>query len=318
MAHHTYMQRSFCSLVQLTQLWVCLAIRGSTLSSPPFNRLPGAAPRLVAARSELIFKLKGQRNGSPISPDTWDVAELKRFIGEVEDLLRPEASTATERAEEPITLRYEEGSAQLRTRTSRSRQERTLHLVQALNPARTQNAEGNTMVGVRLEALLPKQRRVLHTWFQQAQAFGDVYQVIDPQHGDQPVLTVDRFTTLIEAEEDLWLPTELYLSGRVLSLGGVNKTGLTIEVGQQHYKVAASEQQLAQQETNLVYHEVVLRVKAERQYKTGTLRNLELGQFVRYAPTFEVASHAKATREVSKAFAGVDDLTGWVAQLRGE
>ncbi|AWM32119.1 hypothetical protein [Hymenobacter nivis] len=272
----------------------------------------------MTARTELVFKLKGQRNGSPISPDTWDVAELKRFIGEVEDLLRPETTTAAERAEEPITLRYEEGSAQLRTRSSRSRQERALRLVQALRPLRTQDAEGNTVVGVQLEALLPKQRRVIHTWFQQAQAYGDVYQVLDPQHGDQPLLIIDRYTTLVEAAEDLWLPTELYLSGRILSLGGVNKTGLTIEVGQNHYKVAASEQQLAQQEANLVYHEVVMRVKAERQYKSGDLRNLELGQFVKYAPTFDKDSHANATRAVSKAFAGIDSLTDWVSQLRGE
>ena len=272
----------------------------------------------MAGRSELIFKLRGQRNGLPISPETWDVAELRRFIGEVEDLMRPEATTAAERAEEPITLSYEAGSAQLRTRSSRSRHERALYTVQALSPARTQSPDGNTVVGVRLEDLHPKQRRVVHNWFQQAQAFGDVYQVLDPQHGDQPLLTVDRFTTLVEAEEDLWLSTELYLSGRILSLGGVNKTGLTIEVGQQHYKVAASEQQLAQQETNLVYHEVVMRVKAERQYKSGALRNLELGQFVNYAPKFDEASHAKATREVSKAFAGIESLNDWVAQLRGE
>jgi hypothetical protein len=272
----------------------------------------------VITRPELLFKLKGQRNGLPISPDTWDVAELKRFIGEVEDLVRPETTTPSERLEEPITLRYEEGSAQLRTRLSRSQQERALHTVQALNPARTQDAEGNTVVGVRLEALLPKQRKVLHAWFQQAQAFGDVYQVFDPQHGNQPLLVIDRYSTLVEAEEDLWLPTELHLSGRILALGGVNKTGLTIEVGQQHYKVTASEQQLAQQESNLVYHEVVMRVKAERQYKSGDLRNLELVEFVKYAPAFDETSHAKATREVSKAFAGVESLPEWVAQLRGE
>lgn len=275
-------------------------------------------PLPVAARSELIFKLKGERNGAQIHPDTWDVAELARYLHEVEDFIRPEAVPVAERSAEPITVRYEEGSAQLRTRLSAARRTRALFAVQALQPARHVDAEGRTAVGIQLEALHPKQRRVVHKWFHQAQAFGDVYQVLDPAQPDLPLLIIDRYTTIIEAEEDLWLPTELYLNGKVLELGGVNKTGLTIEVadGMRH-KVAASQEQLEQQETNRVYHTVVLRAKAERNYQTGELRNLELVQFLDYAPRIDAAAHARASQHVSSAFSEINNLTDWVAQLRG-
>jgi hypothetical protein len=58
----------------------------------------------------LIIRLKYQSNGLPISLETWNVTELRLFIGKVEDLMRPETTSAAERAEELITLSYEIGS----------------------------------------------------------------------------------------------------------------------------------------------------------------------------------------------------------------
>lgn len=271
----------------------------------------------MAVRDELIFKLKGERQGIPISPDTWDVAELARFLQEVEILLRPEVASATDRAQNPITISYEEGSAQLRTRSSRARRERTLDLVsRASRPHATQT--GDAAAAYDLAYLQPKQQKVIRGWFRQAQAFGDVYQILDPSTDDKVLLNIDRYTTLIEVDEEVWVPTEQYLQGRILSLGGINKTGLIIEVGQHRYPVEATQEMLEKQEVNRVYHEGILRVRAERQLLSGELRNIALLHFVDYAPKFDQKEHAQATKQVSAAFADIENLAAWVAQLRGE
>ncbi len=271
----------------------------------------------MAVRDELIFKLKGTRQGIPISPDTWDVAELARFLQEVEILLRPEVASATDRAHNPITISYEEGSAQLRTRSSRARRERTLDLISRAGQAQAASV-GDVAAAYDLAYLQPKQQKVIRSWFRQAQAFGDVYQILDPSTDDKVLLNIDRYTTLIEVDEEVWVPTEQYLQGRILSLGGINKTGLIIEVGQHRYPVEATQEMLEKQEVNRVYHEGILRVRAERQLLSGELRNIALLHFVDYAPKFDQKEHAQTTKQVSAAFADIENLAAWVAQLRGE
>jgi hypothetical protein len=272
----------------------------------------------VAVRDELIFKLKGERQGIPISPETWDVAELTRFLQEVEILLRPEVASATDRAYNPITISYEEGSAQLRTRSSRARRERTLDLVSRASRLQATPMREVVATAYDLAYLQPKQQKVIRSWFRQAQAFGDVYQILDPSTNDKVLLNIDRYTTLIEVDEEVWVPTEQYLQGRILSLGGINKTGLIIEVGQHRYPVEATQEMLEKQEVNRVYHEGILRVRAERQLLSGELRNIALLHFVDYAPKFDQKEHAQTTKQVSAAFADIENLAAWVAQLRGD
>ena len=166
----------------------------------------------------------------------------------------------------------------------------------------------------------PTRLGVLQNWQRRAAFDSGITYFVRPQ-GPQPrisELRIDAQTVLHKATEDRWVPVELMLVGVVWEAGGT-KTNIHVRLRDQKESiiVAVSLDQLNKAEAYPLFGEKILRVSAERNLRTKSLRKLRLLDFVPYKPEFDEAAFARMTAAGEKAWADVADAAQWVREQRG-
>ena len=165
----------------------------------------------------------------------------------------------------------------------------------------------------------PTRLAVLQSWQKRATFDRALSYFIRPRGRETPIpeLKIDAHTRLRRATDDRWVPVELLLLGEVREAGG-EKTNLHIRLRDQKSPVivAVSPEQL-KAEPYPLFHEKVLRVAAERNLRTKTLRKLRLVEFVPYKPEFDEAAFARMTAAGAEAWTDVPDAAKWVRDQRG-
>lgn len=118
--------------------------------------------------------------------------------------------------------------------------------------------------------------------------------------------------------EQVWVHVEKYLHGKINEWGGKTKANVHLELENGKTLIVESSQNLvAQEERNLVYHKALLHVTAEENLLTGALRNLRLLAFEAHRPSFDEDEFKRMVERGTQAWAGVPDSTAWVESLRG-
>lgn len=164
----------------------------------------------------------------------------------------------------------------------------------------------------------PARLAVLQSWQKRAAFDRGLAYFVRPQ-GDQPrirELKIDAQTSLRRATEDRWVTVELLLLGEIREAGG-EKTNIHVRLRDQRQPVivAVSPEQL-KAEAYPLFREKLLRVSAERNLRTKTLRKLRLLEFVPYKPEFDEAAFGRMTAAGEKAWADVPDAAQWVREQR--
>jgi hypothetical protein len=165
----------------------------------------------------------------------------------------------------------------------------------------------------------PVRLAVLQSWQKRATFDHGISYHVRPQ-GDQlrmRELKIDAGTILHRGAGDRWVPVELLLLGEVREAGG-EKTNIHVRLRDQKQPVivAVSPEQL-KAEAYPIFREKLLRVSAERNLRTKTLRKLRLLEFVPYKPEFDEAAFNRMTAAGEKAWADVPDAAQWVREQRG-
>lgn len=160
---------------------------------------------------------------------------------------------------------------------------------------------------------------VLQNWQRRATFDRGITYHVRPQ-GPKPrirELRIDAQTVLRKATEDRWVPVELLMLGEVWEAGG-EKANIHVRLRDQKESVivAVSPEQL-KAEAHPIFREKLLRVSAERNLRTKTLRKIRLLEFVAYKPEFDEAAFARMTAAGEKAWADVPDAAQWVREQRG-
>jgi hypothetical protein len=83
---------------------------------------------------------------------------------------------------------------------------------------------------------------------------------------------------------------EKYLAGQVVDMGGAQKANI-------HLKQDC----LREQVENRLCHDVLLRVRAERHYQTGELRNIHWISFLDHQPSYDEEARDRFAAEGMKA-----------------
>lgn len=118
--------------------------------------------------------------------------------------------------------------------------------------------------------------------------------------------------------EQVWVHVEKYLHGRIVDWGGKTKANVHLELENgKSLMVESSQNLIAQEERNLVYHKAVLHVTAEENLLTGALRNLRLLAFEAHQPSFDEDEFKRMVERGTRAWAGIPDSAAWVESLRG-
>jgi hypothetical protein len=165
----------------------------------------------------------------------------------------------------------------------------------------------------------PARLTVLQSWQKRATFDRGVTYFVRPQgeHAHIREIKIDAETSLRRAVEDRWVSVELLLLGEIREAGG-EKTNIHVRLRDQKQPVivAVSPEQL-KAEAYPLFREKLLRVSAERNLRTKTLRKLRLLEFVPYKPEFDAAAFARMTAAGEKAWADVPDAARWVREQRG-
>lgn len=118
--------------------------------------------------------------------------------------------------------------------------------------------------------------------------------------------------------EQVWVHVEKYLHGRIVDWGGKTKANVHLELENgKTLMVESSQNLIAQEERNLVYHMALLHVTAEENLLTGALRNVRLLAFDAHQPSYDEDEFKRMVERGTQAWANVPDSTAWVENLRG-
>lgn len=117
--------------------------------------------------------------------------------------------------------------------------------------------------------------------------------------------------------EQVWVHVEKYLHGRIVDWGGKTKANVHLELENgKTLMVESSQNLIAQEERNLVYHMALLHVTAEENLLTGALRNVRLLAFEAHQPHYDENEFKRMVAKGTQAWANVPDSSAWVESLR--
>lgn len=247
-------------------------------------------------------RIEGKKGVREMSPDQFDIRELKGLLDEVEVLLFP-----NDRRERPvISYRVEEGSVVNLFRTG---MQAVLSLGAVIGMVHAKQS---------LDGLEPRTAKAFETfqrWAIEKDYTFTLYTSLNP--ADK--LVVDRSTNLIRSEAAV-VETELYLYGKVTDAGGKENPNIHLQVeGQGMYTVQAKESFLADLENNILYHTVGIRAIGRQNVQTGEIErgSLQLIELIDYDLRFEDSYLAKL-QDKAKSWLKDIDPDQYLNDVRGE
>lgn len=249
------------------------------------------------------FALQGEINGKPISPAHVPFGLMRKFHEDVERLIL--GSNQGSLSDTLVTVR--EGS---------------YGLVVPI-PDNVRESFDRDMAAVTVSDNIsnpdPARLNILLGWQKRATFEKNVSYAIRPQVADAPfsALQINADTKLRRPQADSWVTVELMLLGYLREAGG-EKTNIHVVIKDQPKPVivAVDRSQLAD-EAYPFAGQKLLRVAAERNQRTKSLRKLRLIEFVKYRPEFNEEAFARMTQAGAKAWSDVPDAAAWVRDQRG-
>ena len=174
-----------------------------------------------------------------------------------------------------------------------------------------------------LDNIDPIRARIIRDLQIKAQKDGNRIYVISDQENistdnQHNVLVISKETDYKTMRTDQWVPTETYMYGMVVDIGGKTKTNvhLVLENGDM-IVLNADSKQIEEDEINRVYRKQLVKVVAEQNLETKKYRNERLSDFVEYEPRFDEAQFNEISKKVRHSWADVPDVLAWVENMRG-
>ena len=252
---------------------------------------------------EFEVKIQGTRDGNQITPSSLDIDEWIHLMENAKDILYPNS-----RVRPHIGVRIEEGSARLICIAS------TTNIIQAHALLGEVNKKNS------LNFLSSKQRTAIkniQNFAHRQQLSVSLGKADDIGSG----LFIDK-QTLFDDENPVWVKTELYLEGKITSIGGKSKSNIHIETerfGQ--IVISTTEKFLEEDKKNRIYKEQIIRVEIDQNpidftYNTKSAKLLD---FIEYEK--EVINESDylddLIQKASKDWEDVEDSQVWLNEIRG-
>ncbi|MXV06518.1 MULTISPECIES: hypothetical protein [unclassified Xanthomonas] len=247
----------------------------------------------------LRFALNDRINDAEVGPSYVPLSLLGQFRGEVEDFLK-----GSKKDVDPgqVIVSIEDGSLAIVASGLLAATSLWADLVRLQNPSE-------------LGSLDPKRAAVVERW--QASARKNPHRSYVVADKNKAVtIRVDSASDFRNQVESVWMPTEKFLSGTVMDMGGTIRPNIHLKVDTgQTFTIAATQELISGEERNRVYKPALLRVAAEENLRTGELRNLTLLAFDANQPRWDEAAFASLVKKGTEVWADVPD--NWLEELRG-
>ncbi len=248
--------------------------------------------------------ISGKKGQLPLTPDTYDISELRIILDQVEELLFP----AIEKKNRPIVA-YEikDGSVRHIFKTS-------LQVIIGFNAVLGQ---------------IQSKKAIDFLEYPTAKAFYALQETARKQNysfeistsiPDTSRLTIDPSTELSLPAND-WVTAEFYFYGEITNMGGKVNPNMHVSVpGLASFRIQTPRDTLAQYDHNPLYKPLGVRATGRQNIATGEIDSGSLAfvEFIDYSPDYDEKYLDSLIDKAQSVWADVPDADAWLRELRGE
>lgn len=254
------------------------------------------------SKGEIEIRISGKKGVLPLSPETYDIRELRDLLEHIEGLLFP-----SRKKDRPVvSYTVEAGSVLHRFRT-------TLQYVIGFGAVLSQVA-----VHKNIDFLdLPTAKAIEYL---QKTALQHQY-VIQVRAGEtlEAQLEITPETRFYRTEA-FWADAEFYFYGKVTDAGGKEKANIHInteDLGVVHIQTPIPV--LEAEEKNLLYKVIGVRARGRQNLQTGEIDrgSLVFDDWVDYSPRYDEAYLDALIAKAAPSWKGVSNKDAWLHKTRG-
>lgn len=244
----------------------------------------------------------GKNGNEPLSPDNFDIREVKKMLDGIEDMLFPNSKTGRP----IISYNIEPGSVRHIFRTS-------LQAVASFTAVLNMIVTNQSVDGLEVNTA-----RAFEMIQQSAKQNDYSFEFLTSQETNA-ILSITPETNYFR-NEDLWVDAEFFFYGELTNAGGKNAPNIhlmTKETGTLYIDV--DKEFLKMRDENILYKEYGVRVQGKQNIATGELdkKELKLIELVDYDARFDEKYLSTLISKVGNKFSGMD-VDNWIRKIRGE
>lgn len=247
------------------------------------------------------IRIEGQNGTLKLTPESFDIRELKELLGRVEDLLFP-----GERKDRPtIGYRVEEGSVRNLFTTS-------MQAVIAFNAVLGQIRKQEN-----IDFLEVRTATAIEAIQDEAIKKGWAFRLTTGSP-DAVELVIDRETNY-KRTDDVWVDVELYLYGEVTNAGGKERSNIHVAVpGKGVFIVQTPKKTIADLKESIIYKPYGLRVLGKQNMSTGEVdrNSVQFIELIDHQARFDKAYFDQLRKKASPWLKGIDP-DAWLNEIRG-
>ena len=253
-------------------------------------------------KAQIEFALTAEIGGAPVSPEHVSWGQMRKFQDEVQQLILGSNKSSLD----ALIVTVKHGSYGLLMPIPEDVEESFENDMVAANSDATE-VEGD-----------PKRFEILRRWQKRAVMEGHVYDIRPSNSKTRfPAFKITEDTVVKRTKEDVWISTETTLLGKITHAGGED-ANIHVRLRDDPKPVIVwLDLELLAQEAYPFAGEKLLRVSAERNSRTGELRDYKLIEFLRYTPAFDETAFQRMLAAGAEAWADVKDPVTWVRGQRG-
>ena len=259
---------------------------------------------IVMNQEEILFRITGKNGSQDLSPDNFDIAQIKVLFDSVESLLFPDVKSKKNRP--IISYQMRAGSVVNVFRTSLQSVLTMSAIISAIGRDNGSIDRLETNSAIAIESL-------------QSFAVRNNY-TIEISTSDTPKnqLIVSPYTNFIR-HQNVMVDVEYYYYGTLVDAGGKDRANIHLDTKEAGLlTIKAEKDYLSGIEGNPLYRKFGARVKAKQNIMTLDIdkSTLELVELIDYNPRFDSAYLDELIAKASPRWQAVDGAA-WIRELRG-
>lgn len=248
------------------------------------------------------IKVSGQIGNQPLSPDNFDIREIKGLFDVMEDLLYPNQKFNRS----TISYSIESGSVKNIFKTS-------VQAATAFIAVASMIQQSGSLDGLELPTA-----KAIQEIQKAANRNGFIYQFGIPGN-EHPSLTISNESSF-HINESLWADAEFYFYGIIVDAGGKDKTNIHLQTKDNGVISIETEKEFLQdREDNVLYKHFKVRASGRQNIVTGAIdfSRLHLLELTKFDPKYNEEYLSRLIKKASATWKDVHDADAWIYQIRG-
>jgi hypothetical protein len=257
----------------------------------------------VEKQSYISLKIEGRSGGQKLTPQLYDIADLRELLTDMEDLLFPNVSDKKNRP--IISYQIEDGSIINKFLLPYATVIAFLPILKELNEYKGE------------ASLEPKRLLIIEKMQKKAIDLGWTFNLTTSESKDSQESLVINSLSKFEKPKPKFIKTELIIYGYIFEAGGLQNSNIHLFSQEFGKLIINTDKEMLSNQENRLYKNYGLKVEATQNIESGELSNLKLIDFVDYNPVFDEIEFEKLLDITTPVLSKIEDKDAWLTEVRG-